>query len=503
LDSYGNSVRAQKVTLDMMSGRHYNLFDQSLLKCLPKELPESDQRKLDDIVHGQVSDAFQQRGYDAGVMQVHEMCTVLGENGIDHTALAIQKLFSKVVDTDEISGTQFSTIPRLLHEPWDSNLIARALCDDLVIRNWQPFIQGLERIGEKCFSQATSHWAVAVCSVHGQEYCFGPDADTEVPLTDLVKPFIHALAVRRSGNDAVHRWVGQEPTALNDDDFSTFVDPAGNVKVPYNALTDLGSLVCSSMAMAGVPSEDHVPLSPGAGGTWPPEHLEKDLEEELQQFAGGSADPHHVLKSYSGVKGESGWKESQLSDFTKNAFLLKSNNMYPWKETDPEAVLDTLIQLGSTRAKPGTAALMGATIANGGVCPTTRVSCIEQADVAGILSQMYVCGMGEDRQWWGMHTGIPAVQSQEGMLMLTIPSVACVVVYCKTPTGAPSTELQKKFTRKFASTFPASLIGQLLPDDASLVERPGSAGKREAREAFHNRRRSSLSSPPSLAPSPT
>ena len=63
------------------------------------------------------------------------------------------------------------------------------------------------------------------------------------------------------GNEAVHRWVGEEPTALNDDDFSTFVDPArgpcsrpiatpiglnmapmiGDVKMPYNALTDLGT----------------------------------------------------------------------------------------------------------------------------------------------------------------------------------------------------------------------------------------------------------------------
>ena len=138
---------------------------------------------------------------------------------------------------------------------------------------------------------------------------------------------------------------------------------------------------------------------------------------------------------------------------------------------------------------------MGATIANGGICPTTGASCIEQADVAGILSQMYVCGMGEDRQWWGMHTGIPAVQSQQGMLMLTIPSVACVVVYCKMPGGGAGTELHKNFTRKFAAAFPASLIGQLLPE--STVERPASAGKREARTEFHERRRRKSISLPS------
>jgi len=426
----------------------------------------------------------------------------------------VQKLFGMVVDSNEINGTQFTTIPRLLKDPWEHNLIVRALCDDLAIRKWSAFVREVETIGQACFSGTMSQWAVAICSVHAQEYSFGPDADTEVPLTDLVKPFMHSLALQRVGNDVVHRWVGQEPTALDHDHSEfTFSDPEmGDIKMPYNTLTDLGSLVCTAIAMAGVPPQWHKPPAAGMNsGPWPAVDLEKDLFSALQQFAGGKENGHVFKPStvrqaeQSSLEGQ-GWKEAQLSDLTKNAFLLKSHNMYPYPETDPQVVLEKLIQLGSIRLRPATAALMGATIANSGVCPLSGERCISQTEVTRILSQEYLCGMGEDRQWWGMHTGIPAVQSQEGMLMLTIPSVACVVVYCKTPVGAVTrTELHKSFTRAFTAKFPASMIGQLLPE--SNAERPISAAKREIREASLGRSSSvarwhESPTPPILHPAP-
>jgi len=150
---------------------------------------------------------------------------------------------------------------------------------------------------------------------------------------------------------------------------------------------------------------------------------------------------------------------------------MKSNQMFPDPNTDPEYTLSKLIEAGSIKATTAAAAVMGATIANGGACPTTGVRCIKGSLVPHILSQQYVCGMGIDTQWWGMHTGLPVVRSGEGMLMMTIPSVACVTVYCgvqeidaaeKEPLQQTPLSKLKHFASSFTEMYPGALIGQLL-----------------------------------------
>ena len=94
-----------------------------------------------------------------------------------------------------------------------------------------------------------------------------------MPLSDIVRTFLYAIALSKIGDQNLHGWIGQEPTVLDDQgEFSTFTDENSNRKKPYNSHSDLGTLLCASVATGGKPKSDPT---------------NDELFELLTEFAGG------------------------------------------------------------------------------------------------------------------------------------------------------------------------------------------------------------------------
>ena len=84
--------------------------------------------------------------------------------------------------------------------------------------------------------------------------------------------------------------------------------------------------------------------------------------------------------------------------------------------------LDLYFQLCSMEVNAETLAVMGATLANGGVCPMTGEAVVSNRACRDTLSLMYSCGMYNYSGQFAFHVGLPAKSGVAGDMVVVIPN---------------------------------------------------------------------------------
>jgi glutaminase len=74
-------------------------------------------------------------------------------------------------------------------------------------------------------------------------------------------------------------------------------------------------------------------------------------------------------------------------------------------------------------------AVMGATLANGGVNPLTGERAIAREFVKDVLSVMYSCGMYDFAGEWAYRLGLPAKSGVGGGIVAVVPGQAGIATY--------------------------------------------------------------------------
>jgi glutaminase len=74
-------------------------------------------------------------------------------------------------------------------------------------------------------------------------------------------------------------------------------------------------------------------------------------------------------------------------------------------------------------------AVMGATLANGGINPLTGVRALSQEYVKDLLSIMLSCGMYDYAGEWSYRVGLPAKSGVSGGVVACVPGVAGISVF--------------------------------------------------------------------------
>jgi glutaminase len=231
-------------------------------------------------------------------------------------------------------------------------------------------------------------FGLALVGVAGSRYEAGEAA---VPFTiqSVSKPFVYALALADAGPEEVLARVGVEPSG---EAFNAISLEPGTGR-PDNPLINAGAILTTSLVSGGGPEERFARIL--------------DL---LARCAGRDlAVDGSVYRS----EHETGDRNRALAHLLRAAGSLT---------VPAEEAVDVYFRQCSVLVTAGDLAVMGATLANGGVNPRTEERVIAQPVAEQVLTVMATCGMYDFSGEWLFRVGLPAKSGVAGGLVAVSPS---------------------------------------------------------------------------------
>jgi glutaminase len=230
---------------------------------------------------------------------------------------------------------------------------------------------------------------MAVNHVDGTPFHLG-DAEYAFPLHSISKVFTYAQALEDRGRTEVLRRVGVEPSG---DPFNSFAFDEANRR-PFNPMINAGALVAANL-VHGADREEKVGR----------------ILERLRIYA---ANPGlHVDADILATELVSNDRNRGLS------YLMRSQGML---DGDLEENVALYLSICSVTVTARDLAVMGATLANGGVNPLTGQRALRRTYVRDIVTVMTTCGMYDAAGQWAYDVGLPAKSSVSGAILVVIPN---------------------------------------------------------------------------------
>jgi glutaminase len=237
-------------------------------------------------------------------------------------------------------------------------------------------------------AKADPNWfGLAVATADGQVFEVG-DCRQWFTIQSISKPFVFGMALEDHGLEHVMSKVGVEPSG---EAFNAIVlDEASNR--PFNPMVNAGAIATADL-VKGQDLPERVARLLGTFG----KYCGRDMYVDNSVFMSERATGHrnraigHLMLNF-GMVGE-----------------------------DIDETLELYFQQCSILINCRDLAIMGATLANGGVNPLTGVRAIEQPYVKYILSVMLSCGMYDYAGEWAYRVGIPAKSGVGGGIVGVVP----------------------------------------------------------------------------------
>jgi glutaminase len=237
-------------------------------------------------------------------------------------------------------------------------------------------------------------FAVVIVTADGQVFSAG-DIDYAFSIQSCSKVFTMAQVMQESGEDAVFKKIGVEPTGMP---FNSVVALGMNKNRAVNPLVNAGAMASVSMVKASSASE-----------RW-----DKILAYQ-SKFAGAK------LKLIDEV-----YKSESDSNFRNRgiAWILYNNeNLF----CDPPEATDVYTKQCSIGVTAKELAVMGGTLANGGVNPITKERCLDSKYVPRVLAVMMMAGFYDESGAWAYKAGLPAKTGVGGGIVAVVPGKMAVV----------------------------------------------------------------------------
>ncbi|MFV8819985.1 glutaminase A [Haliea sp. E17] len=241
-----------------------------------------------------------------------------------------------------------------------------------------------------------AHFAVVIVTVDGEVHVAG-DSGRSFAIMSAAKPFTLALLLQQLGPGIVLEKIGVEPTGLPFNALSNIENPP---LAPLNPMVNAGAITAVSLLQAASAAERWSGLldwySAFAG-----ERLEL-LEPVYQSVASG------------------GYRNHAVAD------LLQLHGMLG---ASPAETLDVYNRQSSVGVTARQLAVMGATLANGGLNPLTGQQVMRRDYVDEVLALMLLSGFYDESGWWAYTAGIPAKSGVGGGVVAVVPGRMAIAGY--------------------------------------------------------------------------
>jgi glutaminase len=246
-------------------------------------------------------------------------------------------------------------------------------------------------------SRASPSWfGIAVVTIDGQTFEYG---DVEQPFTiqSMSKPLVYGLALEDHGREHVLGRVGVEPTG---DAFNSIIKLDEHSKRPHNPMVNAGAIATASLI----------------DGPGPAERLNRMLAM-MGRYLGH--EPQIDMAVFTSERA-TGHRNRAIAHLMLNFGMIDDR---------VEEALDLYFKQCAVLVTCRDVALIGATLANAGVNPLTRVRALEAACVQDVLSVMYTCGMYDFAGEWAYTVGLPAKSGVGGGIMAVVPGQGGIAVF--------------------------------------------------------------------------
>lgn len=238
-------------------------------------------------------------------------------------------------------------------------------------------------------------FGVVIVTRDGKVFTAG-DVDYEFSIQSVSKPFTAGLIMKEQGPEVLREKIGVEPTGM-----------AFNSKLALAAFEDAVNPMVNAGAIAAV---SLVQASSEA------ERWNKVLQN-ISDFAGRQLTV--LEKVY----------ESEYSTAFGNRGI--ANLLYNWERlySDPEEALRVYTRQCSIGVSARDLAVMGATLANGGVNPLTNKQVMPARDVPELLAVMAAAGFYDESGIWMYTAGLPAKTGVGGGIVAVVPGQFAIAAF--------------------------------------------------------------------------
>lgn len=234
---------------------------------------------------------------------------------------------------------------------------------------------------------APNQFAIAFATADGFVYEVG-DTAAQFTIQSVSKAVIYALALEDHGREEVLKRIGVEPSG---EAFNSIVFDEKNNR-PFNPMVNAGAIAASAL----IKGKDHA------------ERYQR-IVDIFERFTG------RVLELDEAV-----YRSESLTGHRNRAiaYLELNSNMIGG---DVDEHLDLYFRQCSLLVTARDLAMIGATLANGGVNPVTRKRALSAANVRAVLSVMNTCGMYDYAGGWQFSIGLPAKSGVGGGITAVLP----------------------------------------------------------------------------------
>ena len=238
-------------------------------------------------------------------------------------------------------------------------------------------------------------FGICIATQDGHAYEVG-DARHAFTIQSISKALTYGLALELNGQDGVLAKIGVEPSG----DAFNAISLRPRTGAPMNPMINAGAIAACGL----------VP------GDTPEEKIGRILDV-FSRYAGRRLDiDEQVYRSES----ETGHRNRAIGWMLRNFSIL---------ESEPTVTLETYFRQCAIRVTCRDLAMIGATLANGGVNPVTGERAVAQTHVQDVLSVMATCGMYDFSGEWLFRTGLPAKSGVGGGILAVQPGRLGIAVY--------------------------------------------------------------------------
>lgn len=231
-------------------------------------------------------------------------------------------------------------------------------------------------------------FGIAVAEVGGAVHAVG-DADHPFSIQSISKAFVFALACQELGHEPVRELVGVNNTGLA---FNSVIAMELNEGHPMNPMVNAGALATTSLVPGRTPT-----------AKW------AFIQDGLSRFAGRHLDLDVAVY------------ESEAATNQRNRGIARLLEAYGRIRFDPLATTDVYTKQCSLLVTARDLAIMGATLADGGVNPVTGERVVD-ADVArDTLAVLASTGLYERSGDWLFEIGMPGKSGVSGGIVTVAP----------------------------------------------------------------------------------